>query len=701
MTGIVLAFLASCSSAPELAPDEEPRIDAEMPVALTEDRAPFVAIDPGGLAGRVVGLRIHAHEAAAPDAAPIQSWERSIEDLQQAGGRLAFDLPVDGLEDGSRYRYRITLLLNRSAEYALAEEPVIELALGMQAPLPEPRTLITIDRAQGVRWIGAGDWPAASVRWRADATADWSTVDASVDGYRPDGPWLISNAISLHWEARFVSRTGVLGPWSETGRLRYAPDEAIPAARNHNLGGPSVVAVPGLMWHSIAGATSYDLQIGALPGNNPEQNASGGAVVGGEPGGAGSPETASVSLRDLEAVEEISSTEPRLRLTPGLLESLLAGQRDRSLYWRVRARAADGVTTPYSDLNHFVYSPMVGGLVTVVPRGASVSVRLGAAGSPEADERPEAVVVLRRPFEMQRTELTAEAVAAVVNLEIAAGRMILADDGVRSAAEDSRLYLGLDELTFGEQFTLERQASPESDAGTSGADVDGLIRPRDGYAGHPATGLSWFGSVAIANALSRLEAREEVYTGLTDPDRGLRADPTRAGYRLPAEAEWAAAATVGSRISSDETRVLVEARPLGPGELRGSNYLRSDDRWEDPVAPFTRRGGPTAPVGALGYANPIGLVDMIGNVWEWTADWYDPAWYRVLASGQVDQQRAVDGPVEPAPDVYGREQRAVRGLAWNSPRETLRPGNRGGFAPEATSHSIGLRLVRTLTGPGP
>ncbi len=86
------------------------------------------------------------------------------------------------------------------------------------------------------------------------------------------------------------------------------------------------------------------------------------------------------------------------------------------------------------------------------------------------------------------------------------------------------------------------------------------------------------------------------------------------------------------------------------------------------------------PVRAL-QPDEFGLYHLLGNVWEWMENCYEP-------TPEAAAERAL------TPDASNCERRAVRGGGWSDPLTSLSTSNRNWEHPDFRSDSIGFRVVR-------
>ena len=160
------------------------------------------------------------------------------------------------------------------------------------------------------------------------------------------------------------------------------------------------------------------------------------------------------------------------------------------------------------------------------------------------------------------------------------------------------IYLGVNEVTQAEyEKVMGVNPSYFAPSGEGKDAVAGLDTGR-----HPVERVSWNDAAEFCAKLSQQEKLKPFYLRAGETITPL--DGT--GYRLPTEAEWEYSCRAGTMTKfwiGDQDEDLLHAGWFGKNSGARTHAARELK------------------------ANPYGLCDIHGNVWEWVEDWWSPTYY--------------------------------------------------------------------------
>lgn len=214
-------------------------------------------------------------------------------------------------------------------------------------------------------------------------------------------------------------------------------------------------------------------------------------------------------------------------------------------------------------------------------------------------------------------------------VDIPVGEIQLRDDRIKSswAVEVNAFQLAPVPVTKALYFSLMSQSAGFTDVMQA-----------------PVVDVSWNDAIHFCNMLSRHSGLDECYSSVTEDGERVVCNWEADGYRLPTEAEWQYACRAGS----DGYRY---------GEL-------------DKIAWYEGNSGSALHEVGKKHPNAWGLYDMLGNVWEWCWDIYDP-------------------------DVYG-SYRVFRGGSWAEEARGCGATCRRRSHPTFRIEDLGFRLARSI-----
>ena len=282
--------------------------------------------------------------------------------------------------------------------------------------------------------------------------------------------------------------------------------------------------------------------------------------------------------------------------------------------------------------------------LVVIPSGRFLMGAPEGEQGADPDESPQHGVSVVRPFALSRCEVM-----------VGEFRAFVEDTGYRTEAE---------RLDGHGCFALKADGVFDFDKGRDWRNPGFEQDER-----HPVVCVSWNDAEAYVRWLS-------LRTGQT--------------YRLPSEAEWEYAARA---LAVRGVPGVFPRRYYGEdsGDSRLCDFANGADRSlasRFAVASMADCEDGyvfTAPAGRF-RRNAFGLADMLGNVWEWTAD----CWRGSYANAPVD------GAVWREADDGDCGRRVVRGGGWYFPPEVLRAAFRNRFPTDAALNLLGFRVARAF-----
>jgi formylglycine-generating enzyme required for sulfatase activity len=323
------------------------------------------------------------------------------------------------------------------------------------------------------------------------------------------------------------------------------------------------------------------------------------------------------------------------------------------------------------------------GPATIPADADSVRVTLTAADDAEpgerqatltvsaGDARTEGALAVRVIFAKEITNSTGMKLVLIPAGKFTNGRQ-------REVAVPRPYYAAVHAVTVGQFRAFVKDTNYKTDAERTGKGggwndkAGSLERPKRGYSwrnpgfdqadDHPVVNVSWNDAVKFCEWLSKKEGKR---------------------YELPTETEWEYACRAGTTTrfwTGDDLASLKGAANLADPSLQAK---RPPDYKGLPNTPWDDGFAFTAPVGSF-KANPWGLYDTYGNVWQWTADAAD-----VKQLNRLLELMTVDAPEEG--QVY-----CLKGVSFDDSIVNCETATRSYAAADFAYATVGFRVVRRL-----